>query len=96
MKSAFQIGIKPHEYYDMTPHELNLCFEVFAGVEEAKSRERAFLAYVNAKLPRFKKFPTFEKAFGYKEIEVEKKPQTAADMLAEIVKLNAALGGEVS
>ncbi|OMF35261.1 hypothetical protein BK133_11175 [Paenibacillus sp. FSL H8-0548] len=64
-------------------------------MEEAAAKERSFLAYMNAKLPLYKKFPTFEKAFGYKEEEPQKKEQTPDDMLAVAMKLNAAFGGTV-
>ncbi|WP_424766298.1 hypothetical protein [Paenibacillus sp. sgz302251] len=93
------IGIKPHEYNDMTPHELNLCIEAYLERTETERKGAEFLAYMNAKFPLYKKFPkTFDEAFGYdkeaKQAELRKE-QTEDQMLKKIMELNAAFGGTV-
>lgn len=92
---SIRVGIRPHEYDRMTPSELNIHIEEFYKSREEDTKERAFLVYMGAKLPLYKKFPeTFEKAFGF-DAEAKKKEQTPEDMFAEAVRLNAALGGTV-
>lgn len=83
----------------MTPREFNFYISEFFDNKEADIKEARFLAYVTAKLPLMRKFPqTFEKAFGYDEKEGTpqfKKEQKPTDMFAEVMRLNAALGGTV-
>lgn len=76
----------------MTPHELNIHIEEYHKLETYKHRERITAAYMNAHFQRLKKLPDLDKVFGDKPKE-KKKEQTPADMLAEVIKLNAALGG---
>ncbi|MGO4185212.1 hypothetical protein AB4Z17_29000 [Paenibacillus sp. TAF43_2] len=90
---ALRTGLTISEYELMTPRELNIHIEEFYSAKEEAEKSQAMFTYMGALLPLMKKFPTFEDAFGYKLEKEEKVPQTAADMLAEVKKINAALGG---
>ncbi|WEK53319.1 MAG: hypothetical protein P0Y55_12050 [Candidatus Cohnella colombiensis] len=77
----------------MTPRELNMHIEEHYRVKDEDQKFEMMLTYLGAKLPLLKEFPTFEKAFGVK-LDFEKIEQTDEEMLAQIEKLNAALGGD--
>ncbi|WP_336774206.1 hypothetical protein [Paenibacillus sp. MMO-58] len=92
MRAAFRIGLKVHEYDEMTPHELNMMIEEWVAREKKEDRRHVEGAYLSALYNRVKKFPSADKVFGTDKKEQAKK-QTAADMLAEVKRLNEALGG---
>lgn len=78
----------------MTPNELNIHIEEFYKAKEEDQKFEKMMTYLGSKLPLYKKFPTFEEAFGVK-IEMEKKEQSAEEMLEKVKRLNAALGGAI-
>lgn len=94
---AIRVGVRLHEYDEMTPHELNLHIEEFYAAKSEDIKEQRYQAYMIAKLPLYKKFPqTFEKAFGYEEKKKDPdKPQTEQDMFNVMLAMNKALGGTV-
>ena len=96
---AIRVGVRLHEYDEMTPHELNIHVEEFYAAKEADVKEQRYQAYMTAKLPLYKKFPpTFEEAFGYDKQELKEQPkkqQTESAMFAEMMKIHKALGGTV-
>lgn len=91
MRAAIRIGIKLHEYDEMTPHELNMHIEEFNQSRIASQEEKITLAYLGAYWQRVKRMPSLKKVLGKES--TEKRQQTAADMLEEIKKINAAMGG---
>lgn len=84
--------MKVHEYDEMTPHELNMMIEEWSIGEKKNDQRLVEAAYLGAYYNRVKKFPSADKVFGSGKEEKPKK-QTAADMLAEVKRLNEALGG---
>lgn len=76
----------------MTPHELNLHIEEFQKYEKYQNKERITAAYMGAYFERVKKMPDLQKLLD-NEPQEKKKGQSATDMLAEVKRLNAALGG---
>jgi hypothetical protein len=90
---AFRIGLKLHEYDEMTPHELNMMIEEWSEREKKTDRRHVEAAYLSAYYNRVKKMPSYDKVFNNTSKEEKQKQQTAADMLAEVKRLNKALGG---
>ncbi len=79
----------------MTPHELNMMIHEWSAGQRREERLLHESAYLGAYYHRVKKFPTHDKVFGdAKTDQPKKKNQTAAEMFAEVIKLNAALGGK--
>ncbi|MED4206596.1 hypothetical protein [Neobacillus mesonae] len=74
----------------MTPHELALAVEVFNEKQKAENEERLILVYAGAAWQRAKKMPSLKEILRK---EPAKKKMTNEEMLNEVKKLNAALGG---
>lgn len=75
----------------MTPHELNLYIQDFNEKQIEKSEEKLILTYLGAAWQRAKKMPNLKQILGK---ELPKKKMTPKEMLAQVRKLNAQLGGE--
>lgn len=76
MKVALRIGISIRDYEDMTPHELNLSIEAYSFMREQSFNEKAMFTYIGAKLPLYKKFPTYDEVFGEKAKKKNRKKKT--------------------
>lgn len=92
---AFRIGLKVHEYDEMTPYELSIMIEEWAAREKREGRRAHEAAYLSAYYQRVKKWPSYDKVFGdgKKDQPKKKKKQTAAEMFAEVKRLHAAFSG---
>ncbi|WP_336772298.1 hypothetical protein [Paenibacillus sp. MMO-58] len=79
----------------MTPYELSVMVGEYVANEKRADRRAHETAYLSAYYQRVKKFPTYDKVFGDgKKGKPKKKKQTAAEMFAEVMKINAAFGGK--
>jgi hypothetical protein len=76
----------------MTPFELNIVITARADRMKQKQEDRIVAAYLSAYWQRVKKLPSLKSIL---EENKPKKPQTVEDMLEEIKRLNAAMGGTV-
>ncbi|MCA0754904.1 hypothetical protein KP806_07565 [Paenibacillus sp. N4] len=83
------------EYNMMTPWELFLLLEQYGKREKMKDETAVTQAYLTAHWQRVKKMPSLEKVLKGDKPKRPKKPQTAEDMLEEIKRVNAAMGGTV-
>jgi TorA maturation chaperone TorD len=79
----------------MTPHELSIHIDEYLDREKYMQKERITAAYLGALWERVKKMPDLQKIFDNEPQEEKNKDQAAADMLAEVTRLNAAFGGTV-
>jgi hypothetical protein len=86
------MGIRPAEYNDMTPYELNLCISDFNEKRKQEYEEKVALVWLGESLHRRKKLPTLSQLLEQKE---PKKQMTADEMYEKVKMLNAAFGGEV-
>lgn len=80
----------------MTPHELNIHIEEYRKREVYMQKERIATAYWSVRFDRQKVLPKLEdvfKSFYKEESKPKDEEQEAVDMLAEVKRLNAALGG---
>lgn len=80
------------------PSELMIHIEEYNRRKEINSDEAFALAYYNAAWHRMKRMPKLEKLMkdrenARKEQQRQKRPQTAEDMLAMAMRLNAKNGG---
>jgi lipopolysaccharide biosynthesis protein len=76
----------------MTPFELNIVITARADRMKQEQEDRIVAAYLSAYWQRVKKLPSLKSIL---EENKPKKPQTVEDMLEEIKRLNAAMGGTV-
>jgi hypothetical protein len=90
LKSAIHIGIKPREYNEMTPYELNLCILDFNEKQKQENEDKVALVRLGEALHRTKTLPTLKQL-----LKPEKKQMTDDEMLAVVKRLNAVFGGEV-
>jgi len=88
------MGISPSEFEDMTPKQLNIYAEAFAGQQE-DSQYRVYLSAVLTSgfmgillSKKHPKLPTYEETFRRR-----KKDMTDEEMLNVVIALNAASGG---
>lgn len=74
----------------MTPYELGLYIQDFNEQVKRDQEEKITLAYLGAYWQRVKKMPDLKKLLGQEKRSTE---QTPNQMLAEVKKLNAKMGG---
>lgn len=86
------MGLSILEFWEMTPFELNIVITARADRLKQEQEDRIVAAYLSAYWQRVKKLPSLKSIL---EENKPKKPQTAEDMLEEIKRLNAAMGGTV-
>jgi hypothetical protein len=90
LKSAIHIGLKPWEYNEMTPYELNLYIFDFNEKQKQENEDKVALVRLGEELHRTKLLPTLKQL-----LKPEKKQMTNEEMLKAVKQLNAAYGGEV-
>lgn len=76
----------------MTPHELNLCIEVYNERSIVERNERTTLFYMAAFGDRIKRPPSLDKMLV--KLPTTKRMQSDDEMLAMVKRMNARLGGE--
>jgi hypothetical protein len=89
---AFQIGIDPLTFWELTPHELSILVDAFKEKTKREQEFQVVTAYLTAYWHRVKKMPSMKEIL--KESEVKKK-KTPEQMLDVVKQLNAAFGGTV-
>lgn len=94
LKSAARAGIRPAEFWDMTPAELIICAEEFVAAQIGSFKEAVTVAYMNAAWQRSKKMPRLESVL--KKIDgttrkEKKKAQTPEEMYEVAVAMTKRL-----
>ena len=74
LKLALRIGLKPCEYLDYTPRELQLAVEVHAEKEKQKRADVITNAWLNALWERSKKMPELKEVLS----DLDEKPKKKA------------------
>ena len=88
LKTAAKAGIRPAEFWEMTPGELVICIEGYIAINTESLKEAITVAYMGAAWQRSKKMPRLEtvlsKIDGTTRKKTKKK-QTPEEML-EVAK----------
>ncbi|WP_066316973.1 hypothetical protein [Bacillus sp. FJAT-29814] len=92
MKSAIHIGLSLSDYNEMTPYELNLKILDYNEKRKREDEDKLTLVWLGEYWHRIKKLPPLKEVLGHKG---KPKQMTNEEMLNEVKRLNAALGGEV-
>lgn len=91
--AAARIGISIDQYEEMTPYQLNIYIQAYQENKKEDIEDRITLAYKQAywtiQWLGKQKPESLDKILGKKP-----KEQSPEDMLKEIMKLNAELGGD--
>ena len=95
MDVACLVGLTPLIFWELTPGELSAMIKANNVRLKHEQEERITIAYLGAYWQRVKKMPKLSEVLSGKK-EEKKKKQSPAQMLNEIKKLNAALGGTVT
>lgn len=74
LKLALQVGLKPNEYLDLTPRELQLMVEVHAENEKLKQADVITNAWLCAMWERSKKMPELKEVL--KDLDDKPKKKT--------------------
>jgi hypothetical protein len=93
MAVAFQIGIDPLTFWELTPRELSVLVEAFEEKSKREQEAQLTTAYLTAYWHRVKKMPSLKEVLGIKK--KEKRKQTAEEMLETVKRLNEMFGGSV-
>ena len=73
LKLALRIGLKPTEYLDYTPRELQLAVEVYEEKEKQKQADVITNAWLSALWERSKKMPELKEALSGLDDKPKKK-----------------------
>lgn len=90
MEQVAMVGIKPNEFYDMTPREIENYVNGQIKRIELEYEMSITNAWLGAGLERQKRIPRLEDLLKKKTV----KTQTDVEMLAVVKTLNKALGGD--
>jgi hypothetical protein len=85
LRSAAKAGIRPAEFWEMTPVELAITIDAYVENETAEFKQGITLAYMGAAWQRAKKMPRLETVLNKIESTTQrkkKKAQTPAEMMA--------------
>lgn len=93
MGMAFQAGIDPLMFWELTPYELSVSIGAFVEKTKREHEQQVVLAYLNAYWHRVKKMPNIKEVIGGDAVKKKKTPE---EMLAVVKSLNEAFGGTVS
>jgi len=91
-KYAVRIGIRPSEFWDMTPREIFFTGEIFYEDKQSAIERDLSIAYIAARLVMASKPPKLEALL---EATRPKKDQTVDEMLEVVKNLNTMYGGEI-
>lgn len=94
MAEAFRIGLKPHEFMEMTWRELHACFLGFKKRQQYDEQVGFTQAYYGALWQRVKKIPKL-KDFLRRLHPEHGKPQSPADMRKALIAAFEGLGAKV-
>lgn len=85
LKTAAKAGIRPADFWKMTPAELIICIEGYVSTHTESLKEAITVAYMNASWQRSKKMPRLETVLNKIDGTTRKKTkkaQTPEEMLA--------------
>ena len=91
-KYAVRIGIRPYEFWDMTPKEIFITGEIFYEDKQSAIERDLSIAYIASRLVMATKPPKLEALL---EATRPKKEQTLDEMLQIVKQLNTLYGGEI-
>lgn len=103
MELAASIGIKPMEFWDMTPRELHIAIKGHNRIKENEIKEYE-VKFKNEQKSNFYVAFMLSRWVWAKKVDIEKfmnslykvkKEMTAEEMLAQVQALNMLFGGEV-
>lgn len=93
MGMAFQIGIEPLTFWQLTPREFEVLVKAYHERNKRETEQQIVAAYLTAYWHRVKKMPSLKDVLGHKHTQKQKK--TPEEMLEVVKRLNAAFGGTV-
>ena len=85
LKTAAMAGIKPLEFWDMTPAELTIVVGAYSDNKTHMLKQDITVAYMNAAWQRAKKMPKLDTVIikiDHTSKSKKKKAQTPAEMMA--------------
>lgn len=85
LKTAAKAGIRPVDFWEMTPAELIICIEGYVATHTESLKEAITVAYMGAAWQRSKKMPRLESVLSKIDGTTRKKTkkaQTPEEMLA--------------
>lgn len=85
LRSAVRAGIRPAEFWDMTPVELAITIDAYVEHETAEFKQGLTMAYMGASWQRSKKMPRLETVLNKVDGTTrrkKKKAQTPQEMMA--------------
>lgn len=91
MKNAIDANIDPQKFWDYTPYEVELLIDKYVESEKNTYKNLIRLAWFTEAFHREKKLPKIDKIL--KDKIDKKEPASEAEMLAELKRMNAMLGG---
>jgi hypothetical protein len=87
------VGVRIAEYNEITPAELNMYIDAYNKQMQRDSEQQLTSAYMAAYWQRVKRMPSLKDVLKKGNQRTAQSPE---QMLAEVQKLNAALGGGTS
>ena len=87
-----QIGYRILDFWEITPYEFNLVINAYAENKKEHEDEMITQAYLTAYLQRVKKMPQLKTLIKSTQ---PKKVMTDDEMMKQVMKFNAMLGGEI-
>ncbi len=94
MKAAILIGIPRSEFDYMTPYELSLAAEAFHELKTAELEQNITMAWLGEYYHRIKHLPNLKDEIR-KLTNKEPEEMTDDEMLEQVKRLNAMMGGTV-
>lgn len=94
LRVSVTAGIKPVDFWQMTPAEIFYCADFAVRRKEAETKEKIMVAYITASLARVAKMPSLQTVLGWLDSEKATKKMTPEQMLAQVKRLNQIFGGE--
>lgn len=91
MENAARIGLSITEFWTLTPRELGIYIDAYIDRVKQDEESNMFYAYMGAYLQRVKNMPPLSK---FLKKEEKQKEQTPEEILEELKKFNASLGGK--
>jgi len=85
------MGLKPSEFWDMTPAEYIEYANSYKRTQEERVKELLWTTWNTAALIRTQRMPQYKDWMKFSE---QKKQQTPDEMIAQARMLNALFGGE--
>lgn len=91
ISNAAIAGIRPAEFWEMTPFEINAVVDAYIEKEKQHMEIVKSQSWLTAALSRTEKMPSYSEFIGKTK---KTEPQSAEQMLATVKMIHAALGGD--